>query len=44
MSEALPANRANFVPLSPVTFLSRSALIWPDRIAVRHGAKAWSYR
>jgi fatty-acyl-CoA synthase len=44
MNDALVPNRANFVPLSPVTFLARSALIWPDRIAVRHGAQAWTYR
>jgi fatty-acyl-CoA synthase len=44
MIEALPPNAANFVPLSPVTFLARSALIWPDRVAVRHGERAWTYR
>jgi fatty-acyl-CoA synthase len=27
-----------------VTFLARSALIWSDRIAVRYGAQAWTYR
>ncbi|HTP46009.1 MAG TPA: acyl-CoA synthetase [Casimicrobiaceae bacterium] len=39
----LPKNAANFVALSPVQFLERSALIWPDKIAVRHGDLAYSY-
>ena len=40
----LEPNAANFVPLSPVAFLERSALIWPDKIAVRHGRLAYTYR
>ena len=40
----LAKNAANFVPLSPVQFLERSASIWPDKIAVRHGALAYCYR
>ena len=40
----LPRNRANHVPLSPVGFLERAALVYPDRIAVRHGRLAYSYR
>jgi fatty-acyl-CoA synthase len=40
----LARNPANYVPLSPVQFLERSALIYPDKIAVRHGALAYSYR
>ena len=43
-ADALGKNRANYVPLSPVQFLERSALIWPRKIAVRHGALAYSYR
>src|SRR5256885_5024169 len=42
--DALGKQRANYVPLSPVQFLERSALIWPDKIAVRHGALAYTYR
>ncbi len=34
----------NFVPLSPVSFLERSAFVWPDKVAVRHGRLAYSYR
>ncbi len=40
----LAPNAANHVPLSPVTFLERSASIWPDKIAVRHGEVACTYR
>ena len=40
----LPRNRANHVPLTPVAFLERAALVYPDRIAVRHGRLAYSYR
>jgi len=40
----LAPNAANHVPLSPVTFLERSAAIWPDKVAVRHGEVACTYR
>ena len=43
-ARALGATRANYVPLSPVQFLERSALVYPDKIAVRHGARAYTYR
>ncbi len=33
----LDRNDANFVPLSPLTFLERSASVWPEKIAVVHG-------
>jgi len=41
---SLGKNAANYVPLSPVQFLERSAFIWPEKVAVRHGANAYSYR
>ena len=37
------ATRPNHVPLSPVGFLARSALIWPRKVAVRHGRLAYTY-
>ncbi len=43
-SRGLERNPANFLPLSPVQFLERSALVYPDRVAVRHGAAAFTYR
>jgi len=44
MRAALPKNSANYVPLSPVSFLERSAMVWPERIAIRHGRLAYTYR
>ena len=44
MRENLPRNAANYVPLSPTGFLERSELIWPDKVAVRHGRLAYTYR
>ena len=35
---------ANFSPLSPINFLERSALVYPDRVAVVHGERRYRYR
>ena len=40
----LPRNAANHVPLTPVSFLERSAAVYPDKVAVRHGDLAFTYR
>jgi fatty-acyl-CoA synthase len=40
----LTKNRANYMPLSPVQFLERSASIFPEKIAIRDGLKSYSYR
>jgi fatty-acyl-CoA synthase len=42
-SAALARNTANHVPLTPVSFLEHSALAWPTRVAVRHGAQSFTY-
>ena len=34
----LPRGPANWVPLSPLSFIKRSAEVYPDRLAVVHGA------
>ncbi len=39
----LDRNPANFQPLTPITFLERSALIFPDRTAIIHGSSRTSY-
>lgn len=36
-------NDANYVPLSPVGWLRRAAGIFPDRVAVVHGERRWTY-
>ena len=33
----LDKNPANFIPLTPLTFLERAAAVYPDRIATIHG-------
>ena len=40
----LDKNPANFQPLTPLTFLERSAAVFPDRIAIIHGSLRRSYR
>ncbi len=40
----LDPNPANYVPLSPITFLARSASIWPDKVAVIHGSRRYSWQ
>jgi fatty-acyl-CoA synthase len=40
----LEKNRANYAPLSPVSFLVRSAEVYPDRLAVVHGSIRRTWR
>ncbi|MFL5213713.1 MAG: acyl-CoA synthetase [Microvirga sp.] len=40
----LDKNPANFQPLTPLTFLERSAAVFPDRTAIIHGSLRRSYR
>ena len=40
----LEKNAANYVPLSPIGFLVRSASIYPNRLAVVHGERRYSWR
>jgi len=39
----LDQNAANYVPLSPVTFLKRAATVYPNKIAVIHGDRRITY-
>jgi fatty-acyl-CoA synthase len=39
----LDKNSANFQPLTPLTFLERSAAVFPDRTAIIHGSLRRSY-
>lgn len=43
-SSSLKRRQANFVPLSPVQFLERSARVYPDKVAVRDGVRQFTYR
>ena len=39
----LDKNAANYVPLTPIGFLRRSASVWPDRLAVAYGLRRYSW-
>jgi fatty-acyl-CoA synthase len=36
--------QANYFPLTPVSFLRRSAAVYPDKVAVIHGERKYSYK
>ncbi|MBE0588669.1 MAG: acyl-CoA synthetase, partial [Hydrogenophaga sp.] len=40
----LPRNEANFAPISPLSFIERTAEVYPDRLAIVHGdlRQTWS--
>src|ERR1700719_3338627 len=40
----LDKNAANFVPLSPIGFLLRSASVYPNRTAIIHGEQRFTWR
>ncbi|MEO8039724.1 MAG: acyl-CoA synthetase [Betaproteobacteria bacterium] len=40
----LPKNAANYVPLTPISFLGRAAEVFPERIAVIHGGWRLTWR
>jgi fatty-acyl-CoA synthase len=42
--QGLEKNGANYVALSPLTFLKRAALVFPDKVAVIHGDTRTTYR
>ena len=39
----LPRNAANFAPLTPISFIDRTASIWPDHPSVVHGARRYRW-
>jgi fatty-acyl-CoA synthase len=39
----LDAGPANYVPLSPVSFLARAAAVYPRKVAVIHGERRFTY-
>ncbi len=40
---SLPSAQVWLAPLTPLTFLERSARVFPERTAVRYGTQRWSY-
>jgi len=43
-AEGLAKNAANYVPLSPLSFIERSAQVYPQRTAVIHGARRFTWQ
>jgi fatty-acyl-CoA synthase len=41
--ESMPRNDANFVPLTPLSFISRTADLFPDRTAVIYGERRYTW-
>jgi len=41
--QGLGKGAANYAQLSPLNFLERSALVYPDKVAVVHGSRSYSY-
>jgi len=39
----LDKNPANYAPLTPLTFIERAAYVYPDRVAVIHGKRRYSW-
>jgi len=40
----LDKNDANYVPLSPLTFIERAALVFPNRFSVIHGTERYTWK
>ena len=40
----LDKNAANFVRLTPIGFLQRSASVYPNRLAVAYGQRRYNWR
>src|SRR5947207_13845182 len=43
-AEHLARNPANFTALTPLGFLARAAAVYPDKLAVIHGDRRFTYR
>ncbi len=43
-ASGLEKNPANYTPLTPLTFIERSAYVYPQRCAVIHGARRYTWK
>ncbi|MBN8473833.1 acyl-CoA synthetase [Sulfuritalea sp.] len=43
-ASGLDKNPANYVPLTPLSFIERSAYIYPDHVATIHGERRYTWR
>ena len=39
----LERRSANYAPLTPMSFIARTAYTWPQRLAVVHGARRYTW-
>ncbi|MCB1959916.1 MAG: AMP-binding protein, partial [Rhodocyclaceae bacterium] len=42
-AQGLEKCAANYVPLSPLSYLERSAYVYPDRVSVIHGSRSFTW-
>ena len=40
----LDKNPANYAPLTPISFIERSAYVYPERLAVVHGNQRYTWK
>ncbi len=40
----LDKNPANYQPLTPLSYLERASEVFPNQVAIVHGASSWTYR
>ncbi len=43
-SNHLEKNKANYIPLDPTVFLKQAATIYPNKVAIIHGARQYTYQ
>ena len=43
-ASGLDRNAANYVPLTPLSFIERSAYVYPERLAVVHGKRRYTWK
>ena len=42
--DELPKNKANYAPLTPLTFIERAAYVYPNKLSVVHGTERWTWK
>ena len=41
--QGLDQSPANYIPLSPLTFIERSASVWPDQESIVYGTRRYTW-
>ena len=42
--DELPKNKANYAPLTPLTFIERAAYVYPNKLSVVNGTERWTWK